>query len=387
VLFVAWLISLGNFFNFPTSPVVPDVDSISNTVRTKTNVVVRRQNFTWEQVESDDYVTYIQNLRAIGCPEATIRDIIVADVNALYAHRRATEIVSADHEWWRSEPDIDAVQKASEKLKSLESERRALLTRLLGPNWEIASNPLPPSARTGISLTGPILGDLPAETKQQVYDIAARTQEKMLAYQNAQQQAGKDADPMELAKFRQESRAELAKVLNPAQMEEFLLRYSETATRMRSELHGLNLSPDEFRNLFRVRDSIEQQPEYFYAGDDAVMSRRKRDLNVQVDAAMKQSLGADRYATYKLNQDPVYRESQITAAQYGAPPALVMPIYQINQLTEAERQRIRNDNSLSDDEKLDALAEAQAEQEKSLQKILSPEVLQQYSQPTNAAPQ
>jgi hypothetical protein len=88
-----------------------------------------------------------------------------------------------------------------------------------------------------------------------------------------------------------------------------------------------------------------------------------------------------------LNQDPVYRESQITAAQYGAPPALVMPIYQINQLTEAERQRIRNDNSLSDDEKLDALAEAQAEQEKSLQKILSPEVLQQYSQPTNAAPQ
>src|SRR5690349_610511 len=54
----------------------------------KTNYVVRRINFTWHEVESDDYVSYIKNLRAIGCPQQTIRDIIVADVNQLYAHRR-----------------------------------------------------------------------------------------------------------------------------------------------------------------------------------------------------------------------------------------------------------------------------------------------------------
>ena len=43
--------------------------------------------FNWQQVESADYRVYIENLRAIGCPEATIRDIIVADINELFAGR------------------------------------------------------------------------------------------------------------------------------------------------------------------------------------------------------------------------------------------------------------------------------------------------------------
>src|SRR5262249_37412952 len=44
--------------------------------------------FTWGQVESADYPTYIANLRSIGCPEPTIKDIIAADVHALYLRKR-----------------------------------------------------------------------------------------------------------------------------------------------------------------------------------------------------------------------------------------------------------------------------------------------------------
>lgn len=44
--------------------------------------------FHWSQIESTDYRIYIANLRAIGCPEQTIRDIISADVDSLYASRR-----------------------------------------------------------------------------------------------------------------------------------------------------------------------------------------------------------------------------------------------------------------------------------------------------------
>jgi len=40
---------------------------------------VRRQFFSWQQLESPDYQTYVANLRDIGCPEQTIRDIIIAD--------------------------------------------------------------------------------------------------------------------------------------------------------------------------------------------------------------------------------------------------------------------------------------------------------------------
>ena len=39
-------------------------------------------------------------------------------------------------------------------------------------------------------------------------------------------------------------------------MEEFLLRYSQTANQMRDDLRGLSLTADEFRTLFRSRDPI-----------------------------------------------------------------------------------------------------------------------------------
>src|SRR6058998_1201151 len=104
--------------------------------QTKTNLVLRRQFFSWQQVESPDYPIYIANLREIGCPEQTIRDIIIADVNALYAKKRATEVVTPEQEWWRTEPDTNVVQAAAEKVRILDEERRGLLARLLGSNWE-----------------------------------------------------------------------------------------------------------------------------------------------------------------------------------------------------------------------------------------------------------
>jgi hypothetical protein len=44
--------------------------------------------FHWSQIESQDYRTYIANLRGIGCPEQTIRDLVKADLDSLYASRR-----------------------------------------------------------------------------------------------------------------------------------------------------------------------------------------------------------------------------------------------------------------------------------------------------------
>jgi hypothetical protein len=41
--------------------------------------------FQWSSLESTNYLTYIANLRGIGCPEQTIRDIITADVRSLHA--------------------------------------------------------------------------------------------------------------------------------------------------------------------------------------------------------------------------------------------------------------------------------------------------------------
>jgi len=45
--------------------------------------------FSWRQLEStNDYRAYVANLRGVGCPEATIRDIVQGDVERTFARER-----------------------------------------------------------------------------------------------------------------------------------------------------------------------------------------------------------------------------------------------------------------------------------------------------------
>jgi len=339
-------------------------------VRNRVHVVSRLQNMSWQDVESADYVTYVRNLRAIGCPEKTIRDIIVADVNELYAHRRANEVVGADQQWWRSDPDRNLVKEAIDKLKALDAERKALLTKLLGPNWDADLSAPLPAIRALVSLTGPLLGELSADAKRAVYNAATRMQEKLDAYEEAQRQQGKPSDPLELLKIRDASRVELAAILTPAQLEEFLLRYSQSAKDLRNELRGMDLSPDEFRALFRGRDQYDSQAALYYAGDDPDALKKRGELENQRDAALKETLGAGRYAEYKLNQDPAFRDIRSEVEGLGLDAGKVLPFYQIEKTTQKELDRIRADDSLTLDEKIDALGDAQIEQQRAIQQLM-----------------
>src|ERR1051325_11206357 len=48
----------------------------------------RSAPFRWSMIESEDYAVYIDNLRAIGCPDSTLRDIIYADVSEMFVRKR-----------------------------------------------------------------------------------------------------------------------------------------------------------------------------------------------------------------------------------------------------------------------------------------------------------
>ncbi|MCL5098795.1 MAG: DUF1542 domain-containing protein [Candidatus Omnitrophica bacterium] len=353
----------------PATTNVVQVALGTNAVRPR--VVVRRQFFSWSEIESTDYPTYIANLRSIGCPESTIRDIIIADVNQLYARRRTAEVVTSDQQWWRSEPDLEVLQAAAEKSKALDDERRALLTKLLGPGWDVNANPSVEGSSAGIALNGPVLGQLPAAIKQAVQEISARSQQRQQAYIAAQQQAGQPVDQTELTRLRQQTRDELARVLSPVQLEEFLLRYSSTANQLRKELDGFDATPEEFRNIFRASDPIDQQMQLYYSGNDATSAKERQELEKQRQAAIKQALGTERYQVFQLLQDPVYRQTQTTVEQLGAPLETLMPIYQINQATAAERQRIKNDPTLTDDEREKELLQVQQDQQKSIRQLLA----------------
>ncbi len=347
----------------------------TNGFQIKTAVVVRRQFFSWQEVESNDYPTYIKNLREISCPEQTIRDIIIADVNALFARRRDLEIFTPEQQWWRAEPDPTVAQAAAAKDRELDTDRRDLLSTLLGPNWEggdLVSLPRP--SRLPIPLDGPVLGLLPTDVKQSVEQISLHATDRVEEYLAAQRRAGKSPDPAVLARLRQQTRKELAAVLAPAQLEEFLLRYSDNARTLRADLGQLkffNATPDEFRSVFRTLDPLNDQ--LAQLDDSTPQGAQQRDaLVAQGEAALKLALGEKRYAEYRLLHDDRYREAY-AEAQKGGAPETTGALYEIKVVTAEELARIKEKAGLTDEQRAIELKQAELEQLKANAQALGQE--------------
>src|SRR5262245_59296578 len=99
--------------------------------------VVHTNEFNWRQLESEDYRTYIERLRAIGCPEQTIRDLIIADIDQMLAPRlRAALPRREELQFWHPEEeelwnDVDH-RGGLARQREVDFEKRAVILELLG---------------------------------------------------------------------------------------------------------------------------------------------------------------------------------------------------------------------------------------------------------------
>ncbi len=282
--------------------------------------LVRKQFFSWNELESDDYGRYIANLRDIGCPEQTIRDIIVADVNKLYDERKLNE------------------DQTSEHFTKLDEERGLLLVKLLGADWD-ATEKKTGFAFSRVVFTDPLLDQLTPETRAKVQEILNRWSQQAVP------------DERDAALLEQKMRAELAGVLAPPQLEELLSRYSANAINLNhqlAELQFFKATPEEFRQLFRGTDALDLQLRLLGSADDPATQAQRKALTDQRDLAIKTALGSQRYAEFAKLQDPAYRESVAQAQANGGSPQGADAFYKINQAVANEQTLIQANANLTD---------------------------------------
>lgn len=89
--------------------------------------------FAWTQLNPDNLTALVVNLRAIHCPETTIRDIIVARVSRQFAARRAP---AHNQDWYFPIPRGYEREPMRHPLFEPEAARRDFITRQLGPDWD-----------------------------------------------------------------------------------------------------------------------------------------------------------------------------------------------------------------------------------------------------------
>jgi hypothetical protein len=327
------------------------------------------KKFGWQDLTNDTYSEYIASLRSVGCPEKQVRNIVVADVNELFDKRRLDHAIKTDSQWWKAETFMGVLPMQNFAGANFDEERRALLTKLLGENWDDTIK-LPSLNGSAVNLTGPVLGALPSDLWNSVQEICAHSMDRHQAYMNARMNEGGAMDNVELAKLRDQTRQDLAKILTPEQLEEFLLRYSHNSSKLRQDMRGLDLTPDEFRKIFRATDPLEHQMQLDYGGPEALSQKQREQLEAQRDRATREALSPQRYTQYMVTKDPLYKQAQLTAMQYGMNSKAVQQLYEVQKNTEMQRNQIAQNAALTAEQRAQALQNLGIEQQQLLQRML-----------------
>jgi hypothetical protein len=346
-------------------------------VQVVTNDVTHK--FDWRLVESEDYKKYIANLRSIGCPEETIRDIIIADVNKLFASRaKASAKPKEKFKFWQTGMQSFAGMLDEEKIKqqqALNQERRALLKELLGVEPE--EKPDLMAMFGGANPFETMLDFLSPGKQTQVMELEQKYAAKLMkGFQNGQP----DADDMkEMVKVQKEKDAELAKIMTPEEKQDYDLRMSQTAMMMRMQLGSFEPSEQEFRDVFNAKKKFDDEfSPYGMLGNDPADQEKRAAAQKDLDSQLKTILGDSRYADYERAQDYNYQNLYKIVERQGLPKEDAVKVYDMKKAADEQTQNLNSDATLSADQRKKAQDQVKAETEKAIWGILGDKGYESY---------
>ncbi len=323
----------------------------------------------WRQLESAAYRAYLDRLRAAGCPDDKVRWIARSDADEWLLQQRVAHAVQTDFSWWKAEPVTSGGETFADKFQQFRARRDALVQELLGvapSEDEDAAREVP----VVVNLSGPVLGALPREKYNAVQEICARSLDRHQGYFNNRQNEGVFLNQGDLARLREQTRADLSQILTPEELEEFLLRYSHNANRLRSELAGMEPTPEEFRSIFRAVDALEHRLQLEYGALDSLSARQREDFERQREDAIKRLLPADRYQRYLVGRYPLFRQAQLAVRRAGLPETVVLPFYEALNRHESRRREVLNNATLNSEQRQLALQGLERDKDASLKQAL-----------------
>lgn len=346
--------------------------NLNKAMRPSNPPAARPGEFNWAQIESTDFKTYIVNLRAIKCPEETIQDIIMAEVEKLYgARRRALFPQRKEVAYWLTGPNsIEnewADREKQKLLRNLEKEKQDLLAELLGINAQVVFEKIYGS-ETYYDFH---LSFLPEEKQAVARSIVQKFQDQE---QELYQQADPDMLEEDQVKFNQELRriaaekqAELAKLLTPAELEKYELVSSEVASEMRSNLTAFDPNEEEFRAIFKLRKKFEEETAAL--GAEGLTEQTER-AQLALQGQIREVLGEGRYQEYQRSQDEAYRGAAAIAERLNMPKETAGKVYDFKQVADQEAQRVLGDQKLSAEQQEAGLRAIAEETAKALRQTL-----------------
>jgi hypothetical protein len=321
-----------------------------------TNVI--EPEFHWREVEAPDYKEYIAKLRGIGCPEATIRDIIVADIDKLFEPRIAAlreQPTYRPDQFWVSDNYGSSRKRDPEKaaqLTAIYKERSALIKELLG----VEESELRKAASSYEDNSDKLFSFLTPEQRDKIKELDKKfAEERSKIYAEAGGYIDGDTQK-ELAAVRKKMLEGMKEFMTPQEIFDYDIRTSDTARNMKYELRGFEPTEAEFRALFAAKRAEEDAR---FSGTGERPSREEmmaaQEASKLAQENLKAALGDERYKELELAKDYSYRQLVAAAPYLGFDAAAAARVSGVKTEAEKAANEIRRNRDLSPDARNQAL--------------------------------
>ncbi len=390
------ILAVAIFLSFRKSPPLTHAPVATTTVSTGisqspptvTNTSSPGLPFQWSQIASEDLKVYRDHLRAIGCPELTVREIIRAVINERFVQRRQDILASFQGQYWDMVLRRELVQrqiftqsKWGRSLSSLAAEREQLIADVLGQDALVTEA----ERQTQQANLKQRLSWLSPEKRARLIELEKKHDQQLAAWNAALgsrvNSAPTQEDGDQLQKIQQDFDESEKELLTPEELTELKLRSSDVAN-WAASLPGFKPTEDEWRSLTGLRSQYEESQNEL-ANQNLTEEQRtaqQNELQSNFDNAIKAALDPDQYAQYQLANNDQYQAIHNVTQRYGLPDSVASQSLNVQQEAQAAAAQVRANASLSPDAQQAALNAIQQATEQNLSQIFGSQVLSTYKE-------
>lgn len=337
--------------------------------------------FRWSQIAAGDFKTYRDNLRAIHCPEPTVRDIILTEISEQFLQKRRVILAAAQSRFWElAAAGEKNVQGEWEKpMEALQKERDKQIEEVLGGE----DAPDETARDLQANRRDQRYAWLPEEKRKQLValDEKRREQDQALSAEVSQRSDYKltVADEARKKAWDDELAAARKQLLTPEEFQEYTLRYSSGA-HWAASLSGFEPTENEWRAVAGLQTEFQKARSELGGAQlaDAERASRASEMQTALNQTIKETLGAERFAQYELAGDGDYQQTRRITKRYSLPDSVARQASEIQKAVVASVNQMRANQSLSPEAQQSALVAIRQETERALTEVLGQKVFGTY---------
>jgi hypothetical protein len=284
----------------------------------------------WRQLESTDLAVYAANLRAVGCPPKTVRDILLPMLQDKFA-RPKTPVAELTN-FWACFSQRQAVAAALAKQNAdLREQKDKAVADLLDYSWTTEGIKQAYSGDAAYAL-----GFLDYDRAEKLLCIADRFQT----------QFAQKSHRVDRSAIYEAWRREVGEILSASEFEEFELRgLLMIFQRHNPTLCNAGLTGSELRQLMTFRRELCQPlPSVLLAGGEELVHEPTWSGEQQFNAKARSLLGESRFLDYLKNCDVSIDRTVAALDNQQLPRSLALQLFDLRQNAIARAQQIRDLN-------------------------------------------